>query len=205
MSEIHIGPHTELQREHAAEHPEAFDREINLRAIYWTTGILLVVALITHLVVWFMLEGFQSWDKKRDPAPLPLVAANVQPPPPEPRLQTSPPADMVAMNATEDQVLGTAGADPAQGAQGTMRVPIDVAMEVIAQRGLDPSVVGGQPGGMNPAATPPAQQGTTAPGATVQMSRPAGPAELQAAEVSSSQGHSQAGGPQGSPTPPERR
>jgi hypothetical protein len=63
--------------------------------------------------------------------------------------------------------------------QGTARVPIDVAMEVIARRGLGADVVGGQPG---PSAATPEQMRQTqaqtspgAPGATVQMTRP--PAE----------------------------
>jgi hypothetical protein len=178
MSEIHIGPHTELKRQPAVEqHPEALDREINLRAVFWTIAILVVVALVTQVITWYLLKGFQSWDTKRDPAPLPLEAANQQPPPPEPRLQTSPPVDMEEMNKAEDKTLGAPAIDRAQ---GTVRVPIDVAMDVIARRGLDPSVVGGQPGGMSPAATP------------------------QAAEVPSSPS-SQGQGAQGSQTPPERR
>lgn len=207
MSEIHIGPHTDLKRQPAVEqHPEALDREINLRAVFWTIAILVVVTLVTQVLTWYLLKGFQSWDTKRDPEPLPLEAANTQPPPPEPRLQTSPSFDMDEMNKAEDKTLDTPAIDRAQ---GTVRVPIDVAMDVIARRGLDPSVVGGQPGGMNPATIPPsqegmAQQGTTAPGATVQMSRPAGPAELQATEVTSSTS-SERPEAKGSPTPPERR
>src|SRR4029077_849563 len=107
-----IGPHTELKRQPAVEqHPEALDREINLRAVFWTIAILVVVALITQGVVWYLLKGFQSWDTKRDPEPLPLEAANQQPPPPEPQLQTSPRADMEAMNKTEDKILGAPAID----------------------------------------------------------------------------------------------
>jgi hypothetical protein len=195
MSKLHIGPHTDLQ--HGEHAQQRFDREVNLRAVFWTVGGLVIVALVTQLLMWYLLKGFGSLEKRQDPPPLPLAAANTQPPPPEPRLQTSPEAELQSMRAQEDLMLGRSGW--VNQAQGTLRVPIDVAMDVIASRGLGAEVVGGQPG-TNPATTPPAQQ-TVAPGATVQMTRPPGGAEPQAVEITSSQGQ----GAQASPPPPERR
>jgi hypothetical protein len=150
MSEIHIGPHTELRHAHQEppEHPERFDREINLRGIFWTVAGLVAVAIVVHILMWYLLAGFHGFDERRDPEPLPLREANVQPPPPEPRLQTAPEADLGKMRAEEDKLLGK----------------IDEAMDVIAARGLAPEVVGGQPGAWTGGAVPPAQQ-TVAPGA----------------------------------------
>jgi hypothetical protein len=50
--------------------------------------------------------------------------------------------------------------------QGTVRVPVDVAIDVIARRGVEPGVVGGTGAGAAPAA------GGQLPGANVQMARP---------------------------------
>ncbi|HYG62270.1 MAG TPA: hypothetical protein VEL74_06795 [Thermoanaerobaculia bacterium] len=195
MSKLHIGPHTDLPHDDHAN--KRFDREISLRGVFWTIGGLVIVALVTHVLMWYLLKGIGHMEKKQDPPPLPLAAANTQAPPPEPRLQTSPEVELQSMRAEEDQALTRSSW--VDQAQGTVRVPIDVAMDVIASRGLGAEVVGGQPG-TNPATTPPAQQ-TVAPGATLQMTRPPGGAEPQAAEITSSQGQ----GAQASPPPPERR
>ena len=154
MSKIHIGPHT--HPEEPDPHPAAgtFDREINLRGVFYTVVGLVAVAVVCHLLIWGLLKGFTSFDTRRDPAPSPLPQANVQPPPPGPRLQTTPEIDLRNMRAEEDRKLGGAGWIDQR--QGTARVPIDVALEVIAGRGLGPEVVGGTPGGF-PTATPPIQ------------------------------------------------
>jgi hypothetical protein len=194
MSKIHIGPHT--RPEEPDPHPAAgtFDREINLRGIFYTVAALLAVALVVHLLIWGLLKGFTSFDARREPPsriPSPLAEANKQPPPPGPQLQTTPELDLLKMRREEDQKLGGAGWID-QG-QGTVRVPIDVAMEVIAGRGLGPEVVGGTPGGF-----PQTPQTPTAPGALVQMSRQPAQANTQVnTQVNTAQ-------PQATP-PQERR
>ncbi|MES1240188.1 MAG: hypothetical protein ABUT39_01080 [Acidobacteriota bacterium] len=165
MSKLHIGPHT--HREEPDPHPPTgtsgtFDREINLRGIAYTVIGLVAVALVCHLLIWGLLKGFTSFDAKREPALSPMQQANVQPDPPGPRLQNTPALDLRKMRAEEDEKLDGAGWIDQQ--QGTVRVPIDVAMEVIAGRGLGPEVVGGTPGGFLPAPTPqPQAEATPAP------------------------------------------
>lgn len=181
MSEIHIGPHTRDHGDPAApgDTKETFDREINLKAIAWTVGGLIAVTVVVYALVWGVIEGFEGLEEKRDPRPTPIEAAFPQGPPPEPRLQVAPEEDLRALRAEEDTALHK----PAwvNRGQGTARVPIDVAMEVIARRGLGADVVGGQPGAS--AATPEqmrrtqAQTSPGAPGATVQMTRPVVPAQ----------------------------
>ena len=209
MSKIHIGPHTELRRDPdplgAAEHPasEQFDREINLRGIFWTGAFVVGITVLSAVVVWFILAGFRKLEDRRQPEPSPLVEANRVVQPPEPRLQTAPEVELQHMRAEEDLVLYRAGW--VDRAQGTVRVPIDVAMEMIAARGLGPEAVGGNPadaaaGGTTQGTTPAA----TAPGANVQMSRQ--PQMLETATPPPGQG-GQPGvqGQQSSPPPPERR
>jgi hypothetical protein len=187
MSKIHIGPHTELRRDPdevgAAEHPasEQFDREISLRGIFWTGALVIGITVLSAVVVWFILAGFRKVEDRRQPEPSPLLEANRVVQPPDPRLQTAPEVELRHMRAEEDLVLLRAGWVDQR--QGTVRVPIDVAMEMIAARGLGPEAVGGNPAdAAGGAVTTPADamvqtQGRPstpagpAPGANVQMSR----------------------------------
>ncbi len=213
MSKIHIGPHTDLRRDPAAgaaggaEHPatEQFDREISLRGIFWTVAFVAGITVLSAVVVWFILAGFRKVEDRRQPEPSPLLEANRVVPPPEPRLQTAPEVELRHMRAEEDLALYHAGW--ADRGQGTVRVPIDVAMEMIAARGLGPEVVGGDPAaaaGATPAdamlqtqGRPTTPAGGPAPGANVQMSRQ--PQTLGTALPPPGQE------PPSSPPPPERR
>jgi hypothetical protein len=150
MSEIHIGPHTRDESPHGpGETHHTFDREINLKAIGKWMGGLLVLAVIIQFLMWFLLKGLESFDERSDPELLPIqqeMKVNEQLPP-EPRLQVTPAfekinpdaisrsdvEDMQTLREHEDKALGT----PSwiDRGQGRVRVPIDVAMEVIARRG----------------------------------------------------------------------
>ncbi len=123
----------------------SFDREINLRGIVYAVVGLVAVTAIVHLLIWGLIKGFDRFDTKRDATSSPMAETNRQPPPPGPRLQTTPALDLAEMRQDEDRRLNRAGWIDQQ--KGTMRVPIDVAMEVVAGRGLGPEVVGGTPGG----------------------------------------------------------
>ncbi|HYH46550.1 MAG TPA: hypothetical protein VEG34_12775 [Thermoanaerobaculia bacterium] len=150
MSKIHIGPHRHHhpEDEEVDPHPasQTFDREVNVKAIAWSVGILVAVAIVAHVIVYGLIVGFNRFDDKREPQPSPLAAANEQPPPPIPRLQTTPEGDMKLYREDEDRLLGQA--QWLDQGQGRLRIPIDLAMEIVAGRGLGPEVVGGTPGAM---------------------------------------------------------
>ena len=65
---------------------------------------------------------------------LPARAANQVLVPPEPRLEVSPPRDLAAMRAREDVQLN--GYHWVDKQQGVVSIPIERAMELIAQRGI---------------------------------------------------------------------
>jgi hypothetical protein len=160
-----------------------FDHEIGLGDIVKTGAALVAVTAVAMLIVWFLLRGIGSYDKRNDVPLSPIQAASPQPPPPEPRLQVSPNEDMRLERAQEDLQLDHAGWVSQQ--QGTVRVPIDVAIDVIAARGVAPQVVGGTGSAANPDQTRMQIGGTPAdvrkPGATVQNAVPANPAAPAAA------------------------
>lgn len=173
MSDLQVGPHT--RRDDPAP---AFDREINLRVILYTGIGLVGVTVVFSALMWWLLKGFEGFDERRDRRPTPIEAANPQPPPPEPRLQVAPGfavlnpgeggkpvsrsdrEDMLEQREKEDRALS----QPAwiDQAQGKVRVPIDVAMAVIAAHGAAPEVVGGHTGAA--AATPGQMRLQTEPG-----------------------------------------
>jgi hypothetical protein len=196
MSKIQIGPHTRDDG-HDEKHGTTYDREINARAIGKWMALLLVITVVCQILVWWLIRGFEWVDAKDDPKLTPIQQASPQQLPPAPRLQTAPGfagnnpdawgksdlEDMMDLRNVENQALN----QPTwidQG-QGRVRLPIDVAMEVIASRGNQGMGVGatGAPGIPGTTTTPqemreqlPAGTSPGAPGATVQMSRPQTPA-----------------------------
>lgn len=123
MKEIHIGPHTHATPTDAERDAAGtFDREINLKGVFWTTVGLVAATIVASVLMWWMIVGFNRLDESRDPRPSPLPEANVQAEPPQPRLQTRPEEDLRAMRDEEQEKL--AG--------------IEKAMEAIVARGLGP-------------------------------------------------------------------
>lgn len=157
---------------HAPE-TEQFDREINLRGVILSGVVLVIVAVVAHLVVWWMLKGFQRHDQKRDVRLSPIEAANPQQAPPGPLLQRDVVGDMRKMREEEDRALNQAAW--IDRGQGVVRLPLADAIDVVAARGVAPEVVGGRTGA--PVTTDAAGTTATAPGATVQNARPAVPAK----------------------------
>jgi len=131
-----------LAVQHGAETGD-FDREISVRQILWLGVWLAVGTLAFALLVWGLLRGFQVWDENHEVQMAPMMAQNPQQPPPEPRLQNDPARDMVKMRAAEDIVLDRAGWVDQQG--GTLRVPVNVAIDAIVQRGVAPFPATGAP------------------------------------------------------------
>jgi hypothetical protein len=108
--------------------PESFDHDIKLRAVIWIGAALAAAALVVQLLIWWMVQGFERFDKRRDVAPAPIEQQVKAPAlPPGPRLQTTPELDLRRMRAEEAERLEHAAwVDPAR---GTVRIPIEVAME----------------------------------------------------------------------------
>lgn len=96
-------------------------------------GLLALVAVFFALM--WMLQGvlLRSEQSAQVP-PHPMASTLARTEPPLPRLQPNPRADLLAFRAEEDAVLKTYGW--VDKGRGIVRVPIDRAMEILAQRGL---------------------------------------------------------------------
>ncbi|MBI2876765.1 MAG: hypothetical protein HYY20_07780 [Candidatus Tectomicrobia bacterium] len=93
---------------------------------------LILTAVVLYLALWGLFRLFTIEREQADVPPPPVFRG--QPLPPQPRLQASPSADLAKMRAEEDARLNSYGwVDPQA---GTVRIPIDRAMERILQQGL---------------------------------------------------------------------
>ncbi len=94
---------------------------------------LAVICGVALVVVVLLLDYFRAEKKAAEPALSPL-AAQREALPPEPRLQIQPEADWDKYQAVEDSLSQTYGWVSREA--GVVRLPIDRALELIAQRGL---------------------------------------------------------------------
>ncbi len=141
--------------------PGDFDREINLKAILWSGVWLVVVTLVSAVLLWWLMKGFAGYDKTHEVKMMPMAAKNPMPKlpasvpllqPEDPRLDRN--LDMYKMREGEDKLLDHAGWVDRPG--GTLRVPIDVAIDAIVQRGGAPFPATGAPAAARPTTPTPA-------------------------------------------------
>jgi hypothetical protein len=146
------------------------ESDINVKAILAFAIFLAVSGLVIHVGLWFMYNGLDRWAEKMDPAPNPMTsqvtqqqkvdggrvgdaqsaqgAENVQQKMkqivssfPEPRLQPDEVRDMDLFRQAQERDLHTYGKVDASGQ--TVHIPIERAMEIIAERGQLPNFGGG--------------------------------------------------------------
>lgn len=98
--------------------------------IVLVAGALVATAVVGHAAL-FLLFGLLERRAEQADVPLSPLATSAQLPP-APRLQANPSADWQQVRATAEAVLHSYGQGPA----GAVRIPIDRAMDLIAQRGL---------------------------------------------------------------------
>jgi len=111
------------------EHTDADSRSITQFGIGLT-----FLLIVSQLVLWWVFSSLSQREQKLSP-PVPAIIRTQAPKePPEPRLQPNPQSDMRKMLQEEDQVLNQYGwVDPDR---GIVRLPIDRALDIVAQKGL---------------------------------------------------------------------
>jgi len=132
-----------------------FDREISLRGILWSGFWLAAVTIVANILMWWFLRGFQVYDQRHEVPVMPMAAQNPQKAPAGPLLQPEDPKedrnkDMADFRKDEDRQL-----DHASQVGNTLRVPVDVAIDAIAKRGVAPfAPTGGSAAGATGAPAP---------------------------------------------------
>jgi hypothetical protein len=131
------------------EHPKFGHEEKDVNFIAITKfGIGLTLTIIVSLfVLWGLFHYFVSSEEKSYGAAAPLagVEQNAEKAPPQPRLQATPPIDLREMRAAEDQLLQHYSWVDRD--KGVVRIPIERAMDILAERGLPFRPAAGQPQG----------------------------------------------------------
>ena len=138
-----------------------FDREIQYHQLIWMGVGLLLIAVVSAVLVFFMLRGFVSWRSEA------AGAGPVMPPPAAsdaPQLLARPERELATVRSGEAERLGSYGwVDPAS---GVAHIPIERAIDLVAAKGLPTSAptaaateapgTAPAPAPAAPAATPPA-------------------------------------------------
>ncbi|MGD0498382.1 MAG: hypothetical protein ABSC23_08090 [Bryobacteraceae bacterium] len=109
------------------------ERDVNFRAVGKLAGIMVVLCVASAAIVWGVFRYFEARENGRQ-APSEGNAVQANRLPPEPRLEQTPVADLKQIRDSEDQILGTYGWVDRQ--KGIVRLPIDRAIDLLAQRGL---------------------------------------------------------------------
>jgi hypothetical protein len=128
MSEIHTG---QIADRTAEVHHETSD--INIRGVFAFGIGLTVTAIVIYGLIWLLFAYFAGREA-RQPAPAYPLAMGQTRVPPEPRLQTNPRQDLRDLRTTEETTLTTYGWVDKN--SGTVRIPIDRAMQLTVERGL---------------------------------------------------------------------
>jgi hypothetical protein len=119
---------------HAAPEVRHEESDVNVRGVLGFGAGLFVAAVLIHFMVWLLFLYFSGREAARVPSEYPLAAGQETRVPPEPRLQTHPREDLLALRAREDAVLNSYGW--VDKTAGVVRIPIDEAIKLTVQRGL---------------------------------------------------------------------
>ena len=95
---------------------------------------LVLIVVLSQLGLWWLFNTFTRRESKLSPQVTALVRAQAPTEPPEPRLQANPQADLRTMREKEETILNHYGWVDA--GRGVVRIPIDRALELVAERGL---------------------------------------------------------------------
>lgn len=118
----------------AAHSQSLDDKELDLRAIVTFGVVLFVGTLVALALMWWLSSAFKSMDEAKDRPPSPIGEARLDPIPPGPRLQPVPPRDMDQLRAGDRKTLSAYGW--VDQANGVAHIPVDRAIEILAEKGL---------------------------------------------------------------------
>jgi len=121
---------------HAGDNPHvSFERgDIDIVQITGFGIGLLIACMVTVFAMWALFEYFQGRANKINPPNPPAMMSEKPTMPPLPRLQPEPIKELKDLRDNEDTLLNSYGWTDA--AKGTVHIPIDQAIDIVAQKGL---------------------------------------------------------------------
>lgn len=122
------------------------ESDVPIRPLFRAIALFIIFAIVTHLALAALFRGFVKGEQKRMEPPATQVALpqDAYVPRNQPLLQPfprgvdptkeTPVADLVQMRSAEDRMLHSYGWVDQQ--KGVVRIPIDVAKQLVVQRGF---------------------------------------------------------------------
>jgi hypothetical protein len=107
-------------------------RDMSVRVIGRFLAGLVVTVIVVLGLMWRLFDYYQTGEARREVPPSPLAEARQIPP--GPTLQVTPQQDLKAMRSEEDVLLHSYGWLDQRA--GIVRIPIERAMKLLAERGL---------------------------------------------------------------------
>jgi hypothetical protein len=120
--------------------------EINFRGVTWMAVGLMILVIAVLVTAGGLFSLFKRQYPSESAASREITAIGRLPP--APRLQTNPASDLQQLLAAENAKLNSYGWIDKNG--GLIRIPIERAMDLLAQRGLPARGIGGETGGKTP-------------------------------------------------------
>lgn len=131
--------HSAHQAQHAANGAPGYEhREVNIKLILFSTVIMVMVVLVTCFIT---VGIFDFLNAHSGPVDQTTSLARPKEVPPEPRVLEHPWEQLPVLRETEDRVLNTYGWLDEK--TGQVRIPVDRAIDLVAQRGLPVRPEGG--------------------------------------------------------------
>jgi hypothetical protein len=109
-------------------------RDVDVYAIGKYGIALALLCIFSFLLLIGVFKFFLSQEAAQPKIFRPNAITDARKQPPEPRLQELPPTDLQAFRAAEDQILHSYGWIDQE--KGIVRIPVDKAIDLLAQRGL---------------------------------------------------------------------
>jgi len=106
-------------------------RDTNAKLVLWFVTALFLVVAGSMVAMWGLFDHYSA-SQPLGPSISPFASGRVLPP--EPRLQVQPTVDLQKMRESQNEILQSYGW--VDKANGTVRIPIDRAMDLLLQRGL---------------------------------------------------------------------
>jgi hypothetical protein len=104
--------------------------DVNFSGVLKAGIFLLILAVVIHVLIWWIFDIFAAMEAKQDPKPSPMFQKDQKAP--EPRLQTNPPKDYQDLVASQKEILNSYGwINPEK---GIVRIPIEEAMKRVVEK-----------------------------------------------------------------------
>ncbi|MEM7353316.1 MAG: hypothetical protein AAF657_21145 [Acidobacteriota bacterium] len=126
---------------HDGRFGENFDDEVSVSGVVWTTVILAVLCVLGMWITWVMRGYYKDRAEATVPPPSPVAEANEVRLPGGPLLQRDPEGELEALR--HEMAVRLGGFGWVDETAGLVHIPIDQAMDLLVEQGLNDGMTAG--------------------------------------------------------------